>query len=142
MQQQARPMQEHRQDQPTAHQPPQHAVPAPQRMYPAGRERNPGQNHGRAQPSPPAAQYRGGNEHGRISNEHYANRFGREHSFHVNRSDYNHRRFQYGGYAFGFVDPWPINWGYSDDVYVVYTDDGYYMYNRFHPGLRISINIL
>src|SRR5450631_4362074 len=139
MQQQARPMQEHRQDQPAAQQAPKHASPAPQRTYPAGRERNPGQNHGRAQPSPPAAQYRGGNEHGRISNEHYANRFGREHSFHVNRSDYNHRRFQYGGYAFGFVDPWPINWGYSDDVYVVYTDDGYYMYNRFHPGLRISI---
>jgi hypothetical protein len=140
--QQAMPMQQRQQAQPAARQPPQHAVPAPQRANPAGRERNPGQNHGRVQPSPPSAQYRGGHEHGRISNEHYDNRFGREHSFHVNRRDYDRRRFQYGGYAFGFVDPWPINWGYSDDVYVAYADGGYYMYNRFHPGLRISINIL
>jgi hypothetical protein len=94
------------------------------------------------QPSPPPGHRMGGQDHGRISNEHYTNRFGREHSFHINRRDYNHRRFQYGGYAFGFVDPWPVQWGYSDDVYVVYTDDGYYMYNRAHPGLRISIDIL
>ena len=135
-------MPQHRQDPPTARQPPQHAVPTPQRVYPVVRQRNPGQDGRRAQPSPPVPQYRGGNEHGRISNAHYANRFGRGHSFHVNRRDYNQRRFQYGGYAFGFVDPWPIQWGYSDDVYVVYSDDGYYMYNRIHPGLRISINIL
>jgi hypothetical protein len=24
---------------------------------------------------------------------------------------------------------------------VMYTDGGYYMYDRFHPGLRLSINI-
>ena len=139
--QQSRPMQQHRQDQPAARQPPQHAMPAPRQEHPA-RIAPPGQDHGRARPQQPAVQFKGGQEHGRISNAHYANRFGREHSFHVNRRDYNHRRFQYGGYAFGFVDPWPIQWGYSDDVYVVYADDGYYMYNRFHPGLRISINIL
>jgi hypothetical protein len=23
----------------------------------------------------------------------------------------------------------------------MYTDGGYYMYDRFHPGLRLSINI-
>jgi hypothetical protein len=85
---------------------------------------------------------RGGHEHGRISNDHYAAHFGREHSFHVHRGDYDHRRFRYGGYAFGFIDPWPMAWGYSDDVYVEYDDGGYYMYNRFHPGMRISIDIL
>jgi len=26
--------------------------------------------------------------------------------------------------------------------YVVYSDGGYYMYDRVHPGVRISINIL
>ena len=101
-----------------------------------------GRNNARAPQSPAAHENRGGHDHGRISSAHYESRFGREHSFHVNRGDYNHRRFRYGGYAFGFVDPWPMGWGYSDDVYVEYTDDGYFMYNRFHPGVRISINIL
>jgi len=79
--------------------------------------------------------------HGRISDTHYASSFGSQHRFHVSQSDYEHRRFQYGGYSFGFVDPWPVDWSYSDDVYVVYVDGGYYMYNPVHPGVRISISI-
>jgi hypothetical protein len=115
-----------------------------QQVNPAGHAQQVGArpSHTRAQQLPLAGENRRGNQHGRISNAHYAARFGRGHSFHVRRNDYNHRRFQYGGYAFGFIDPWPISWGYSDDVYVVYTEDGYYMYNRIHPGLRISISIL
>jgi hypothetical protein len=54
-----------------------------------------------------------------------------------------HRRFQYGGYWFGFVDPWPEYWSDSwyddDDVYVDYYGDGYYLYNRRYPGDRIAI---
>lgn len=81
-------------------------------------------------------------EHGRITNEHYTASFGSEHRFHVNQGDYDHRRFDYGGYSFGFIDPWPMGWGYGDDVYVVYVDGGYYMYDVVHPGVRLSINIL
>ncbi len=124
----------------------QRAIPAQQRQaHPIGPARKGAawQDHAPAQHSPA----RGGNKSGyyqgsRISNRRYAGRFGREHNFHVNRRDYDHRRFRYGGYAFGFIDPWPIGWGYSDDVYVEYTDDGYYMYYRFHPGVRISIDLL
>jgi len=142
MQHQARLMQQQRQSSPEARQQPHHALPTPQQGRAAGPAHSPRQNREHAQPLPPAAQFRGGPEHGRISNSHYATRFGREHRFHVNQHDYDHRRFHYGGYAFGFVDPWPIDWSYSDDVYVVYDENGYYMYNRFHPGLRIAINIL
>jgi hypothetical protein len=80
--------------------------------------------------------------HGRISEAHYSASFGSGHNFHVNQGDYNNHRFNYGGYSFGFIDPWPVGWGYSDDVYVVYDDGAYYMYDIVHPGLRISINIL
>jgi len=49
-------------------------------------------------------------------------------------------RFQYGG--FSLVDPWPEfwanNWYETDDVYFDYYDDGYYLYNRRHPGVRIA----
>ena len=114
-----------------------------QQVYPAGRPQgNPGRNQVRAQQSPPAGPMRGANQHGRISEDHYAAHFGSRHSFHVSRGDYDHRRFWYGGYQFGFIDPWPIGWGYSDDVYVEYGDGGYYMYNRVQPGVRISIDIL
>jgi type IV secretory pathway VirB10-like protein len=85
---------------------------------------------------------RGNVGHGRISDEHYRASFGSGHNFHVNRGDYDHRRFNYGGYSFGFIDPWPAAWYYTDDVYVVYDDGGYYMYDAGHPGMRISVTVL
>jgi hypothetical protein len=115
----------------------------PQESKPAQRQHaqqgNAGQSQARAQQSHPA----GGNggRYVRISDDHYAASFGSGHRFHVNQSDYEHRRFQYGGYSFGFVDPWPVGWSYSDNVYIVYVDGGYYMYDPIHPGVRISISI-
>jgi hypothetical protein len=54
------------------------------------------------------------------------------------------RRFQYGGYWFGLIDPWPEYWSSdwydSDDVYVDYYGDGYYLFNRRYPGDRIAIS--
>ena len=53
-------------------------------------------------------------------------------------------QFQYGGYTFMMVDPWPqdwaLNWYATDDVYVGY-DNGYYLYNRMHPGEAIAITV-
>jgi hypothetical protein len=55
-----------------------------------------------------------------------------------------HRRFRYGGYWFGLVDPWPEYWSSdwydNDDVYVDYNSDGYYLCNRSYPGDRIAIS--
>jgi hypothetical protein len=95
----------------------------------------------RAQQSPRDGENRGGS-HGRITDDHYRASFGNEHHFRVNRGDYDNRRFEYGGYAFGFIDSWPSDWYYTDDVYVVYDNGNYYMYNVIHPGIRISVNIL
>ncbi len=54
-------------------------------------------------------------------------------------------RFQYGGFWFSVVDPWPEYWERTwydtDDVYVDYVNDGYYMYNRRHPGVGIAVNV-
>src|SRR4029077_12997640 len=80
-----------------------------------------------AQQSQRDGENRGGGDHGRISDEHYRTSFGREHNFHVNQRDYDSRRFEYGGYSFGFIDPWPVAWYYTDDVYVVYDNGAYYM---------------
>jgi type IV secretory pathway VirB10-like protein len=84
----------------------------------------------------------GGGDHGRISDAHYRASFGSSHSFHVNQGEFNNRRFQYGGYWFGFGAPWPAGWLYTDDVYVEYIDGGYYMFDPYHPGIRLSISIM
>ena len=53
--------------------------------------------------------------------------------------------FQYGGFRFMMVDPWPESWAEgwyeSDDVYVDYND-GYYLYNRRDPGVAIAISVV
>jgi hypothetical protein len=54
-------------------------------------------------------------------------------------------RFQYQGYWFSAVDPWPEywanNWYDTDVIYVTYVDNGYYMFNRRYPNVGIAINI-
>ncbi len=52
-------------------------------------------------------------------------------------------RFQYDGYWISTVDPeyWGDDWYDTDDVYVNYVDNGYYLYNRSYPGPGIAINI-
>jgi flagellar motor protein MotB len=89
------------------------------------------------------AQRAGGNGRGRIPEDHFRANFGREHVFVINRPVIveGSPRFQYGGYWFGFAEPWPVGWYYTDNVYVDYVDGGYYLYNPVHPGIRIVVNV-
>lgn len=54
-------------------------------------------------------------------------------------------RFRYGNYWFLIVDPWPEfwtdNWYATDDVFIDYNNDGYYLYNRRHPGIAIAVSV-
>ena len=54
-------------------------------------------------------------------------------------------RFEYGGYSFLLVDPWPElwaeDWYSSDDVYIDYSD-GYYLHNRRYPNVRLAISVV
>ena len=51
-------------------------------------------------------------------------------------------RFQYGGFWFGFVQPWPTGWYYTDDVYIDYVDGEYYMFDPYYPGQRFAISVV
>lgn len=78
----------------------------------------------------------------RIPDDRYKANFGREHSFRVSHNDYDRdRRFQYGGYWFGFVDPWPTNWLYTQDVFVVEIGGMYYLCNPMYPGINVALNV-
>jgi outer membrane biosynthesis protein TonB len=86
------------------------------------------------------AQRAGGNGGGGIPADRFKANFGREHSFRVSQGDYNNRRFQYGGYTFGFVDQWPSNWLYTQNVYVVEINGVYYLCNASFPGVNLALS--
>ena len=93
-------------------------------------------------------QQRGGYNGYRVPDDRFRGYYGQEHGFRIYSLPVmyvgGYRRFQYGGYWFGLVDPWPEYWSSdwydSDDVYVDYYGDGYYLYNRRYPGDRIAIS--
>jgi hypothetical protein len=92
---------------------------------------------------------RGGYRGYRIPEDRFRAHFGRGHWFRVHSIPMivvgGRPRFQYGGVWLNLVDPWPESWSRTwyetDDVYVDYVDDGYYMYNRRHPGIAIAVNV-
>src|SRR5271165_5300539 len=94
-------------------------------------------------------QQRGGYNGYRIPEDRYNGYFGSNYAFVIYNQPYmvvgGFPRFQYGGFWFSLVDPWPNtwanNWYQTDDVYVVYQDNGYYMYNRRHPHVGIAISV-
>jgi hypothetical protein len=86
-------------------------------------------------------QHARGNGGGRIPDDRFKANFGREHRFRVSQADYSRdRRFQYGGYWFGFVDPWPSNWLYTQEVFVVEINGVYYLCNPMYPGVNITLS--
>jgi hypothetical protein len=94
-------------------------------------------------------QQRGGYHGYRIPDDRYRGYFGPDHGFRIQGLPFlvvgGYPRFQYEGYWISTVDPWPEYWGNdwydTDDVYVNYVDNGYYLYNRRYPGPGIAINI-
>jgi hypothetical protein len=92
---------------------------------------------------------RGGYDGYRIPQNHYRSYFGRDHRFRIYRRALvmyeGYPCFQYNGFWFSLVDPWPEywsdNWYEKDDVYIIYSDDGYYLYNRRHPEAGVTINV-
>jgi hypothetical protein len=80
----------------------------------------------------------------RIPDARFQSNFGRQHNFRISspRMVNGYSRFQFGGYWFGFVEPWPDGWYYTDNVYIDFIDGGYYLYNPYYPGARVSISVV
>jgi hypothetical protein len=94
-------------------------------------------------------QQRGGYNGYRIPQDHYGSYFGPSHAFRMYSYPVmvvgGYPRFQYGGYYFNVVDPWPQYWSNdwyaNDDVYVDYYAGGYYLHNRRYPRDRIAVSV-
>lgn len=80
----------------------------------------------------------------RIPDARFRSNFGRTHEFRIGspRMVDGYSRFQYGGYWFGFVQPWPANWYYSDNVYVDYIGGQYYLCNPYYPGVHVALSVV
>jgi DNA mismatch repair ATPase MutL len=122
---------------------PQQRAEHQQAAKPAQQAAKPAQQPQRAQGKQQASRAQPAAGHGRIPDARFRASFGSGHTFHVNRSEFagGSRRFQYGGYWFALVDPWPAAWLYTDGVYVDYMNGGYFLCDPVHPGMYLSINI-
>lgn len=100
--------------------------------------------HGQRREEPGRASAAAGNRGARVPEDQFRAHFGRQHTFVVNRPVIidNRPRFQYSGYWFEFVDVWPSDWAYTDECYIDYVDDGYYLFNPYHPGFRLAVVVV
>jgi hypothetical protein len=81
---------------------------------------------------------------GRIPDDRFRANFGRQHTFSIGHPVMvgGSPQFQYGGYTFVMVQPWPTGWAYTDVVYVDYIDGEYFLLSPVHPGVQIAINVI
>ena len=133
-QQEAKPAQRQQQAKPAKQQQPQEAK---QQQAKPAQQKQQAQHQQASRGAQPAA------GHGSIPEAKFRASFGSGHTFHVNRSQFANGggRFQYGGFWFNAVNPWPVGWLYTDAVYVDYLNGGYFLCDPFHPGVYLSINV-
>jgi hypothetical protein len=91
-------------------------------------------------------QQRGGYHGYRIPDERYRAAFGPSHVFPIYTVPVViYPRFQYEGFWFNVVDPWPeywaADWYDTDDVYILYSDGGYYLVDQRYPGVLLAVDV-
>lgn len=85
----------------------------------------------------------------RIPVASYRSHFGPRHGFRLSSFPLlvigGFPRFQFGGFWFSVLDPWPEYWSAGwygdDDVYIESWGGGYYLLNRRYPADRIAIMV-
>ena len=111
-----------------------------------GEEQPRGQmNNGRQEPAQQQEGHaRPAGKGGHIPDDRFHASFGRGHAFKVQRpvAVEGGQGFVYGGYSFVLVDTWPPDWAYTDDCYVDYIDGEYWLFDLFHPGVRVALMVV
>jgi hypothetical protein len=90
------------------------------------------------------AQHEGRQRGGHIPDDKFRAHFGRQHTVVINRPTIveGQPRFQYSGYWFTIVDPWPVGWAYTDQCYIDYVDGEYFLFDVLHPGVRVALFVV
>ena len=104
-----------------------------------------GQEPGKGQAAQSGQHARPQGKSAHIPEEKFKANFGRQHTIKVNRVItqttivVGQTQFIYGGYTFVFLDPWPAEWLFTDDCYIDYVDGDYFLFDLFHPGIRVAL---
>jgi hypothetical protein len=83
-----------------------------------------------------------------IPNPQFRANFGRQHAFPANRVIVSNTvvpgqtGFVLVGYRFIILDPWPADWLFTDDCFVDYVDEEYFLFDVFHPGVRVALFVV
>lgn len=80
----------------------------------------------------------------RIPDDKFRAHFGRQHTFTIGHPQVvgGQPQFQYGGYSFVIVDPWPAGWAYSDNCYIDFIGGEYFIFDVVHPGMQIAVTVV
>jgi hypothetical protein len=98
---------------------------------------------GQEQPAAQAQQGHPGGNNARIPDDKFKAHFGRGHTFKAQKVIVQGQtQFQYGGYSFILVNPWPVGWAYTDDCYIDYVDGEYLLFDLLHPGVSIVVTVV
>ena len=93
----------------------------------------------------PQSQARPAGKGAHIPDQKFKASFGRQHTFAVKQVintttvTAGQTQFIYGGYTFVILDPWPSAWLFTDNCYIDYVDDEYFLFDLLHPGIRIAL---
>ena len=111
----------------------------PKESKPAHEERGQTSEQGHARPTGKSAH---------IPDPKFKSSFGRQHTFKLNQVIRQttivagQTQFVYSGYTFIILDPWPAEWLFTDDCYINYVDDDYFLFDPFHPGIRVALFVV
>lgn len=94
-------------------------------------------------------QQRGGYNGYRIPESRFSLYFGSGHFFHIGGLPLlfvgGYPRFQYDGYWVTVMDPWPETWApdwyETDNLYIDWVGDGYYLFDSNYPGMGLAVTI-
>ena len=93
-------------------------------------------------------QARASGKGGHIPDAKFKANFGRQHRFAVNRVVTTttivpqQTQFIYSGVTCVCVDPWPAGWAFTDDCYIDYVDDQYFLIDELHPGVQVALLVV
>jgi len=129
-----------RQEEPKPQKPEKQEVPKPPKESKPGHEEK-GQmgEKGQARPAGKSAH---------IPDPKFKASFGRQHAFKVNQVIRQttivpgQTQFVYSGFTFVILDPWPAEWLFTDDCFIDYVDEEYFLFDPFHPGIRVALFVV
>jgi hypothetical protein len=111
----------------------------PNESKPAHQEKGQAVQQGRAHPAGKSAH---------IPDPKFKASFGRQHTFKVNQIINQttivpgQTQFVASGFTFIILDPWPAEWLFTDDCFIDFVDGDYFLFDPFHPGIRVALFVV